>query len=239
MPELVCISEFFTALAICNTVVVSDPEQPRHKAVLASDFAISQFKQLSKLLFVHGHWCYTRLANMVLYFFYKNLPYVRSAFAGNIADAFYQSFVCFFIPYFTFLNSDIDIYSFGNVMNTSMFFIIMLHLVIESKTLNWIHWVVLAGSVLLFFMINGTFGATCILCNPPANQYWIMERQMSNPVVYLICFITVIVALLPRFMFRVIQSTVFPNPLVEARQLEGTALKGGKRLLHNPRVVPV
>ncbi|XP_062991168.1 phospholipid-transporting ATPase VD-like [Elgaria multicarinata webbii] len=276
------------------------------QAVLASDFAISQFKQLSKLLFVHGHWCYTRLANMVLYFFYKNLayvgllfwyqffcgfsgssmtdywsliffnllytsvppiiygvldkdvsaemllrrpelytagqrnePYVRSAFAGNIADAFYQSFVCFFIPYFTFLNSDIDIYSFGSVMNTSMFFIIMLHLVIESKTLNWIHWVVLAGNVLLFFVINGTFGATCILCNPPANQYWIMERQMSNPMVYLMCFITVIVALLPRFMFRVIQSTVFPNPLVEARQLEGTALKGGKRLLHNPRVVPV
>ncbi|XP_062992109.1 phospholipid-transporting ATPase VD-like [Elgaria multicarinata webbii] len=276
------------------------------QAVLASDFAISQFKQLSKLLFVHGHWCYTRLANMVLYFFYKNLayvgllfwyqffcgfsgssmtdywnliffnllytsvppiiygvldkdvsaemllrrpelytagqrnePYVRSAFAGNIADAFYQSFVCFFIPYFTFLNSEIDIYSFGNVMNTSMFFIIMLHLVIESKTLNWIHWVVLAGSVLLFFVINGTFGATCILCNPPANQYWIMERQMSNPVVYLSCFITVIVALLPRFMFRVIQSTVFPNPLVEARQLEGMALKGGKGLLHNPKVVPV
>ncbi|XP_062991166.1 phospholipid-transporting ATPase VD-like [Elgaria multicarinata webbii] len=276
------------------------------QAVLASDFAISQFKQLSKLLFVHGHWCYTRLANMVLYFFYKNLayvgllfwyqffcgfsgssmtdywnliffnllytsvppiiygvldkdvsaemllrrpelytagqrnePYVRSAFAGNIADAFYQSFVCFFIPYFTFLNSDIDIYSFGNVMNTSMFFIITLHLIIESKTLNWIHWVVLAGSVLLFFVINGTFGATCILCNPPANPYWIMERQMSNPVVYLIFFITVIVALLPRFMFRVIQSTVFPHPLVEARQLEGMALKGGKGLLHNPKVVPV
>ncbi|ETE59897.1 putative phospholipid-transporting ATPase VD, partial [Ophiophagus hannah] len=43
------------------------------QAVLASDFAISQFQHLRKLLFVHGHWCYTRLANMILYFFYKNL----------------------------------------------------------------------------------------------------------------------------------------------------------------------
>jgi len=40
---------------------------------MASDFAISQFRHLRKLLLVHGHWCYTRLTNMVLYFFYKNV----------------------------------------------------------------------------------------------------------------------------------------------------------------------
>lgn len=40
---------------------------------MASDFAISQFKHLRKLLLVHGHWCYTRLSNMMLYFFYKNV----------------------------------------------------------------------------------------------------------------------------------------------------------------------
>lgn len=43
------------------------------QAVMASDFAISQFRHLSKLLLVHGHWCYTRLSNMILYFFYKNV----------------------------------------------------------------------------------------------------------------------------------------------------------------------
>lgn len=42
------------------------------KAVMASDFAIPRFRHLEKLLLVHGHWCYSRLANMVLYFFYKN-----------------------------------------------------------------------------------------------------------------------------------------------------------------------
>lgn len=40
---------------------------------MASDFAISQFRHLRKLLLVHGHWCYTRLTNMVLYYFYKNV----------------------------------------------------------------------------------------------------------------------------------------------------------------------
>lgn len=39
---------------------------------MASDFAFARFRFLSRLLLVHGHWCYYRLALIVLYFFYKN-----------------------------------------------------------------------------------------------------------------------------------------------------------------------
>lgn len=42
------------------------------QAVMASDFALPKFRFLQRLLIVHGHWSYHRLANMVLYFFYKN-----------------------------------------------------------------------------------------------------------------------------------------------------------------------
>lgn len=42
------------------------------QAVMASDFALSRFKFLERFLLVHGHWCYDRLARMILYFFYKN-----------------------------------------------------------------------------------------------------------------------------------------------------------------------
>lgn len=42
------------------------------QAVMASDFAISKFRFLERLLLVHGHWCYDRLARLILYFFYKN-----------------------------------------------------------------------------------------------------------------------------------------------------------------------
>ncbi len=42
------------------------------QAVMASDFAISRFKFMERLVLVHGHWNYDRLARMVLYFFYKN-----------------------------------------------------------------------------------------------------------------------------------------------------------------------
>ena len=48
------------------------------KAVLASDFNMARFRYIKKLLLVHGHWCYSRLANMMLYFFFKNV--VRTVF---------------------------------------------------------------------------------------------------------------------------------------------------------------
>ncbi|XP_050709767.1 phospholipid-transporting ATPase VD-like [Eriocheir sinensis] len=46
------------------------------QAVMASDYAIARFRHLEKLLLVHGHWCYSRLARIILYFFYKNASFV-------------------------------------------------------------------------------------------------------------------------------------------------------------------
>ncbi|XP_011047309.1 PREDICTED: putative phospholipid-transporting ATPase 8 isoform X2 [Populus euphratica] len=45
------------------------------QAVMSSDFAIAQFRFLERLLLVHGHWCYRRIAMMVCYFFYKNITF--------------------------------------------------------------------------------------------------------------------------------------------------------------------
>ncbi|XP_024849104.1 phospholipid-transporting ATPase VD isoform X3 [Bos taurus] len=234
------------------------------QAVMASDFAVSQFRHLSKLLLVHGHWCYTRLSNMILYFFYKNVAYVNllfwyqffCGFSGTsmtdywvliffnllftsappviygvlekdvsaetlmqlpelyrsgqrseaylpltfwitLLDAFYQSLVCFFVPYYTYQGSDIDIFTFGNPLNTAALFVILLHLVIESKSLTWIHMLVIAGSILCYFCFALAFGAMCVTCNPPSNPYWIMQEHMADPVFYLVCVLTTCVALLP------------------------------------------
>ncbi|XP_055539760.1 phospholipid-transporting ATPase VD isoform X2 [Wyeomyia smithii] len=46
------------------------------QAVMASDFTIAKFRILEKLLLVHGHWNYDRLARMIIYFFYKNAAFV-------------------------------------------------------------------------------------------------------------------------------------------------------------------
>ncbi|XP_069449165.1 phospholipid-transporting ATPase VD isoform X4 [Ovis canadensis] len=257
------------------------------QAVMASDFAVSQFRHLSKLLLVHGHWCYTRLSNMILYFFYKNVAYVNllfwyqffCGFSGTsmtdywvliffnllftsappviygvlekdvsaetlmqlpelyrsgqrseaylpltfwitLLDAFYQSLVCFFVPYYTYQGSDIDIFTFGNPLNTAALFVILLHLVIESKSLTWIHMLVIVGSILSYFFFTLAFGAMCITCNPPSNPYWIMQEHMADPVFYLVCVLTTCVALLPRFLYRVLQGSLFPSPILRAKHLD-------------------
>ena len=58
------------------------------RAVQAADFAIPEFKALWRLLFVHGRWCYIRIAEMVLYFFYKNMVFTLPLFYFAFISAF-------------------------------------------------------------------------------------------------------------------------------------------------------
>ncbi|KAM9741456.1 phospholipid-transporting ATPase VB [Menidia menidia] len=257
------------------------------QAVMASDFALSRFKHLKKLLLVHGHWCYTRLANMIIYFFYKNVAYVNllfwyqffCGFTGttmidywlmiffnlfftsappimfgimdkdvsaemllgvpelyrtgqgkgeynfltfwiSILDAFYQSLVCFFIPYLAYQDSDIDIFTFGTPLNTISLFTILLHLSIEIKSWTIVHWIIMLGSVALYFIVTLAYSAICVTCNPPSNPYWIFQSQMADPMFYLICIISTVVALLPRYTFHVLRNSVAPSPLIQAKHLD-------------------
>ncbi|KAJ1962718.1 phospholipid transporting ATPase [Dipsacomyces acuminosporus] len=50
------------------------------QAVMASDYAIAQFRFLQKLLLVHGRWSYLRISSMILNFFYKNSVFTVTLF---------------------------------------------------------------------------------------------------------------------------------------------------------------
>lgn len=49
-------------------------------AVQASDYALPEFRMLWRLLLVHGRWNYVRIAEMILYFFYKNMLFTFPQF---------------------------------------------------------------------------------------------------------------------------------------------------------------
>uniref|UniRef100_A0AAZ3R3F4 Phospholipid-transporting ATPase n=1 Tax=Oncorhynchus tshawytscha TaxID=74940 RepID=A0AAZ3R3F4_ONCTS len=212
------------------------------QAVMASDFALPRFRNLQKLLLVHGHWCYSRLANMILYFFYKNavtlifwyqfycgfsgsamidqwyliffnlmfsafpqlitgtldkdvssetlqeLPqlymngqnseeYKPYMFWMTMIDAFYQSLVCFFIPYFV------------------SYYWLLYTLLCELGLVSLYPTVV--G---LFFTVALCYNASCPTCYSPSNPYWTMQRLLREPLFYLLCVITPVAALLPRLV---------------------------------------
>ncbi|XP_054809122.1 phospholipid-transporting ATPase 3-like isoform X3 [Prosopis cineraria] len=50
------------------------------QAVMASDFAVAQFRFLVDLLLVHGRWSYLRVCKVITYFFYKNLTFTLTQF---------------------------------------------------------------------------------------------------------------------------------------------------------------
>ncbi|XP_057631956.1 phospholipid-transporting ATPase VB [Chionomys nivalis] len=257
------------------------------QAVMSSDFAIARFSHLKKLLLVHGHWCYSRLARMVVYYFYKNVCYVNllfwyqffCGFSGStmidywqmiffnlfftslppivfgildkdvsaetllalpelyksgqnsecynlprfwisMADAFYQSLICFFIPYLTYRGSDIDVFTFGTPINTISLITILLHQAMEMKTWTVLHGLVLLGSFLMYFVVSLIYNATCVTCNSPVNPYGVMERQLSDPTFYLICLITPVVALLPRYFLLSLQGTYGKSLILKAQKID-------------------
>ncbi|KAF9425248.1 hypothetical protein BGZ94_007698 [Podila epigama] len=65
------------------------------QAAMASDYSISQFRFIKKLVLVHGHWGYMRIAEMILNFFFKNVLWVAAVlwfqiYCGFSAMLFYD-----------------------------------------------------------------------------------------------------------------------------------------------------
>ncbi|XP_075964490.1 phospholipid-transporting ATPase VD isoform X2 [Anarhichas minor] len=273
------------------------------QAVMSSDFAVSRFKHLRKLLLVHGHWCYSRLANMILYFIYKNVMYVNllfwyqffCGFSGSVMtnawvlilfnliftsvppliygvldqdtpahtlmelpelyrevqtsevyapymfwitvlDAFYQSLICFFVPYFAFRGSSVSELSFGSPINASALLIVLLHQVIESHTLTWIHVLVLVLSGGSYFGFVLLFSLFCVTCSPPTNPVGVETLEMSQPLFYIVCALTTVTALLPRLLFRALYNTLHPSAVLEpARMDKVNSVSGPARNLSRSR----
>ncbi|KII69687.1 Phospholipid-transporting ATPase IB [Thelohanellus kitauei] len=59
-----------------------------HHAANTADFAIDEYKLLSRLLFVHGASCYRRICNCVYFVFYKNLVFNLLPFFYNFLTLF-------------------------------------------------------------------------------------------------------------------------------------------------------
>ncbi|XP_077976421.1 phospholipid-transporting ATPase VD-like isoform X2 [Styela clava] len=262
------------------------------QAVMSSDFAMARFRFLQRLLLVHGHWNYQRLAMMVLYFFYKNaafvflifwfqffcgysganpieqwylllyslaftsLPplingvldkdvsadtllkkprlylqgincemYTPRSFWINIIDAIYQSIAIFFIPYFTYIDSDVGMITWGTPVTTACMFANLIHLGIETKTWTWIHWAGQLFSIILFFAFSLVYNSLCPYCFPPSNPYWIMETLVTTTNFWFSVMLATAVAVLPRYIIRSLQSSLWPTECQRERVWEKLAKK--------------
>jgi len=79
------------------------------QAVMSADYAIGQFRFLTRLLLVHGRWAYMRTANLILTYFYKNVVWLFVLFwfqfncGFSAAVLFDYNYTLFFTTVFTIL----------------------------------------------------------------------------------------------------------------------------------------
>jgi len=79
------------------------------QAVMSADYAIGQFRFLTRLLLVHGRWAYMRTANIILTYFYKNVVWLFVLFwfqfncGFSAAVLFDYNYTLFFTTVFTLL----------------------------------------------------------------------------------------------------------------------------------------
>ncbi|XP_018341958.1 PREDICTED: probable phospholipid-transporting ATPase VD isoform X1 [Trachymyrmex septentrionalis] len=250
------------------------------QAVMAADFAISRFSMLSRLLLLHGHWCYDRLARMILYFFYKNatfvflifwfqifcgfsgavmidqiylmlynllftslpplalgiydrvakarilltapelytrgrlgLVYQSHSFWLTIMDALYQSIVIFFITKEVYDDSIIDIWEFGTTIMSACIVVMLAHAAIETRSWTIIHIGAIFGSLGIFFGFCLFYNAVCVNCMGLPGSFWIMEQAFTHITYWLTVALTSVLALMPRLMYKAIQSTITPDAM--------------------------
>ncbi|KAM6217179.1 phospholipid-transporting ATPase ID [Rhynchocyon petersi] len=85
------------------------------QAVLASDYAFSQFKFLQRLLLVHGRWSYLRMCKFLCYFFYKNFAFTMvhfwfGFFCGFSAQTVYDQY---FITLYNIVYTSLPVLAMG------------------------------------------------------------------------------------------------------------------------------
>ncbi|KAJ8570940.1 hypothetical protein K7X08_037912 [Anisodus acutangulus] len=250
--------------------------QEGRQAVMASDFAMGQFRFLKRLLLVHGHWNYQRVGYLVLYNFYRNAVFVFMLFwyilyagfsttsaltdwssvfysliytsiptlvvgildkdlshktllkypklyaAGyrhesynmklfwiTMIDTVWQSLVLFYVPFFIYNQSDIDIWSIGSLWTIAVVILVNMHLAMDVQ--RWLIFTHMAiwGSIVI------TYGCLVVLDLIPVFPNYNTIFQLAKSSTYWLSILLIIVlALLPRFIVKVINQTSLSFPIL-------------------------
>ncbi|PSS32758.1 Phospholipid-transporting ATPase [Actinidia chinensis var. chinensis] len=256
--------------------------QEGRQAVMASDFAMGQFRFLKRLLLVHGHWNYQRVGYLVLYNFYRNAVFVLMLFwyilstafsttsaltdwssvfysviytsvptivvgildkdlshktlleypklygAGHrqesynmylfwitMIDTLWQSLVLFYIPVFTYRESTIDIWSMGSLWTISVVILVNMHLAMDIQRWLLLTHAAVWGSIII------TYACVVVLDSIPRfPNYGTIYHLAKSPTYWLSILLIICLALLPRFIFKVLHQTFWPSDIQIAREAE-------------------
>ncbi|KAL5217647.1 hypothetical protein ABZP36_018331 [Zizania latifolia] len=256
--------------------------QEGRQAVMASDFAMGQFRFLKRLLLVHGHWNYQRIAYMILYNFYRNAVFVlmlfwyilHTAYSATLAltdwssvfysliytsiptvvvgildkdlshitllhyprlyeaglqnegynltlfwitmlDTLWQSLVLFYVPFFTYNISTMDIWSMGSLWTIAVVILVNIHLAMDIQRWVLITHLAVWGSIAATFLCMVLIDSIPIFPN-----YGTIYNMAASRTYWLSVCLIIVLGLLPRFLCKVVYQTFWPSDIQIAREAE-------------------
>jgi len=154
------------------------------QAVMASDYAMPRFRMLPRLLLVHGHWNYARIAQLIEYFFYKNalfilLIFIYQGFSGwsganFIPDLYLILFMLLFNSIPPIINATLDRFLPASLLlkEPSLY-----QYCAENKSYQpYLFWIAMLDSILQasvqFFIPYGIFFDTNQFANESTISVW-------------------------------------------------------------------
>ena len=138
----------------------------------------------------------------------------------NILDAVWQSSVIFFIAYFAYQDqADIDGLAFGFSIAVSMIVTSMIHVLLQTRRVDLPLIASISLSILVFLGFSLVFDATCVSCLGGQSSYQVSYVTFRQGLFWFTNLLTIVVALLPRFLVKCVYNTTV-NPLLQDVQQE-------------------
>ncbi|KAJ6969168.1 phospholipid-transporting ATPase 1-like [Populus alba x Populus x berolinensis] len=146
---------------------------------------------------------------------YRHEAYNIRLFWVTMADTLWQSLVLFGIPVIVYKESTIDIWSMGNLWTVAVVIIVNVHLAMDVRRWVSITHIAVWGSVIVAFACVVVLDSIPIFPN-----YGTIYHLAKSPTYWLTIFLTIVIGLLPHFLFKLVRHHFWPSDIQIAREAE-------------------
>ncbi|PPD89241.1 hypothetical protein GOBAR_DD13803 [Gossypium barbadense] len=176
------------------------------QAVMASDFSIAQFRFLERLLVVHGHWCYKRIAQMFPAVYQqgpKNLFFDWYKILGWMGNGLYSSLIIFFLNIIIFYDQAFreegqtaSMPALGTTMFTCIIWALNCQIAFTMSHFTWIQHLFIWGSIATWYLFLFVYGRLSPSISGNAFQI-LVEALAPAPIYWLATLLVTIACNLP------------------------------------------
>ncbi|KAM1549081.1 hypothetical protein ACFX1Z_010186 [Malus domestica] len=122
-------------------------------------------------------------------------------------DTLWQSLVLFYVPLFTYKDSSIDIWSMGSLWTIAVVVLVNIHLALDIHRWVSITHIAVWGSIIMY-------ACMVVLDSIPVfPNYWTIYHLAKSPTYWIAILLITVVALLPRFVFKVVNHIFCPSDI--------------------------